>query len=89
MTLGSVDANESVGALLDRLTSQRATGHLTLESPGRGECSIYMLFGHVFHAEGPVGEGDAALNDALTWSSFTYSFDKKAKLPAKETIGRR
>ncbi len=86
MTLRSVDANESVATLLDRL---RATGHLTLESPGRGKCSIYMLFGHVFHAEGPVGEGDAALNDALTWSSFAYSFDKKAKLPAKETIGQR
>jgi len=89
MALRNVDANTSVAAQLDQLTSERATGQLTLEAPGRGKCSVYMIFGHVFHAEEPIGEGDVVLNDALTWSSVTYSFDKKAKLPPKETIGKR
>lgn len=82
------DGNESIAGLLDRLTSQRATGCLTLDSPGRGRCSIYILFGHVFHAEGPVGEGSAVLTDALRWPTFTFSFDARAKLPAKETISQ-
>lgn len=76
---------EPVRGVLESLVANRSTGTLTIVG-GNETCSIYVLFGHVFHAEcGPL-EGSDALRRALSWNAAVCRFDKKAALPTKETI---
>jgi hypothetical protein len=80
--------SENAAQALDRLEGERATGCLTVRSAdGEGVVSMYMRAGQVFHAEGPAGEGDAALSEALGWWDGAATFNPRAKLPEKETIG--
>lgn len=54
---------------------------------GSRQARLYLLFGHVYHAEGPAGTGDAALAEASAWSPVNVQLDARAKLPETETIG--
>ncbi len=79
------DEASSLAPILDRLRAQRATGRLRVIS-GSSEANLYLLFGHLYHAEGPAGTGDAALAEARRWSPVIAQLDPKAKLPETETI---
>jgi Domain of unknown function (DUF4388) len=71
--------------LLQTMQAERATGTLSLEN-GTDSAALYFLFGHLFHAAGPSGQGEDVVIDALGWWDGTYQFDPRAKLPAEETI---
>jgi hypothetical protein len=73
--------------LLVGLQASRATGMLTVTHSDQA-CSLYILFGHLFHATCGGLEGEKALQEALSWSDGTYSFDKKSSLPTAETVTR-
>jgi Domain of unknown function (DUF4388) len=74
-----------LATLLQSMQAERATGTLTIDNGG-DSCSLYFLFGHLFHANGPGGQGEEVVIDALGWSDGSYQFDPRAKLPAEETI---
>src|SRR6476646_11668596 len=67
------------------MQSERATGTLSLDSNGNS-ANLYFLFGHLFHATGPNGQGEPVVLDALHWHDGSFLFDPRAKLPAEETI---
>ena len=77
--------SENAAQAIERLELESATGCLVVNGP-EAEARLYLIDGQVFHAEGPGGEGNAALSEALSWWEATTSFDAKAKLPTKETI---
>lgn len=83
-TQGSL-TDGGLGSLLQTMQAERATGTLAIEN-GSETCSLYFLFGHLFHASGPRGQGEDVVVDALGWDSGSYQFDPRAKLPAEETI---
>src|SRR5205807_4914297 len=83
-TQGSL-TDGGLGALLQTMQAERATGTLAIEH-GKEICSLYFLFGHLFHASGPRGQGEDVVVDALGWDAGSYQFDPRAKLPAEETI---
>jgi hypothetical protein len=83
-TQGSLQESD-LSSLLQTMQSERATGTLTLED-GSESCSLYFLFGHLFHATGPEGDGEEVVMRALTWRDGNFHFDPRAKLPAEETI---
>ena len=83
-TNGSL-AQTSLATLLDTMQSERATGTLAVRR-GDATCSLYFLFGHLFHAAGDLGQGEEAVITALTWPDGVFTFDPRAKLPADETI---
>ena len=74
-----------LATLLQSMQAERATGTLTIDNGG-DSCSLYFLFGHLFHANGPGGQGEEVVIDALGWNDGSYQFDPRAKLPAEETI---
>jgi Domain of unknown function (DUF4388) len=74
-----------LATLLQSMQAERATGTLTIDNGG-DSCSLYFLFGHLFHASGPGGQGEEVVIDALGWDDGAYQFDPRAKLPAEETI---
>ncbi|HVC42808.1 MAG TPA: DUF4388 domain-containing protein [Candidatus Saccharimonadales bacterium] len=74
-----------LATLLQSMQAERATGTLTIDNGG-DNCSLYFLFGHLFHANGPGGQGEEVVIDALGWDDGSYQFDPRAKLPAEETI---
>jgi hypothetical protein len=75
----------SLASLLQTMQAERATGTLAVES-GADNASLYFLFGHLFHAAGPRGQGEDVVIDALSWHEGNFTFDPRAKLPAEETI---
>jgi hypothetical protein len=79
------DTSPSLTPILDRLRVDRATGCLRVTS-GAQRANLYFLFGHLYHAEGPAGTGDAALAEAGAWSPVTTQLDPKAKLPEIQTV---
>ncbi len=81
---GDLDATD-VASLLRGMQQERATGTLSV-TDGLRECSLYFLFGHLFHAVGNGREGEAAVLEALGWHRGSFSFDARAKLPPEETI---
>jgi hypothetical protein len=83
-TQGSL-AQTNLASLLDAMQSERATGTLSLQQ-GAEACSLYFLFGHLFHATGDLGQGEEAVINALGWTDGSFTFDPRAKLPAEETI---
>jgi hypothetical protein len=83
-TNGSL-AQTSLASLLETMQAERATGTLSVRR-GDTACSLYFLFGHLFHAAGDLGQGEEAVIAALTWSDGQFNFDPRAKLPAEETI---
>jgi hypothetical protein len=74
-----------LATLLQSMQAERATGTLTIDNGG-DSCSLYFLFGHLFHASGPGGQGEEVVIDALGWDDGAFQFDPRAKLPAEETI---
>ncbi len=66
---------------------QRRTGTLRLTAGAR-TCSLYFLFGHLFHVASDTLTCEPALQECLTWPDIQYTFDAKAKLPIEETIAR-
>ncbi|MDQ6846168.1 MAG: DUF4388 domain-containing protein [Candidatus Dormibacteraeota bacterium] len=83
-TQGSLKESD-LASLLQTMQSERATGTLTLED-GTDSCSMFFLFGHLFHAVSPEGDGEDVVIRALTWRAGNFHFDPRAKLPAEETI---
>src|SRR5207253_2384053 len=83
-TQGSLH-DAGLASLLQTMQAERATGTLSLEN-GADTCSLYFLFGHLFHASGPGGQGEDVVIGALGWRDGAYQFDPRAKLPAEETI---
>ncbi|HUY96193.1 MAG TPA: DUF4388 domain-containing protein [Verrucomicrobiae bacterium] len=81
---GDLDTTD-VASLLRGMQQERATGTLAV-SDGTRQCSLYFLFGHLFHAVGNGQQGEAAVLDALGWHRGSFSFDARAKLPPEETI---
>jgi hypothetical protein len=83
-TQGSLQESD-LASLLQTMQSERATGTLTLED-GSENCSMFFLFGHLFHAVSPSGDGEDVVIRALSWHEGNFHFDPRAKLPAEETI---
>ncbi|MDQ6856752.1 MAG: DUF4388 domain-containing protein, partial [Candidatus Dormibacteraeota bacterium] len=83
-TQGSLQES-GLASLLQTMQSERATGTLTLED-GSDSCSMFFLFGHLFHAVSPAGDGEEVVVRALSWQEGNFHFDPRAKLPAEETI---
>ena len=83
---GSLDPS-SLRKWLLSAKAQRKTGTLQLTAGGR-TCSLYFLFGHLFHVASDTLTGEPALQECLTWPDMKYTFDAKAKLPTEETIAR-
>jgi hypothetical protein len=83
-TQGSLQEAD-LASLLQTMQSERATGTLTLED-GSDSCSMFFLFGHLFHAVSPEGDGEEVVVRALSWHAGNFHFDPRAKLPAEETI---
>lgn len=77
---------EDTAGLLAQLEAERQTGCLTIESGDGRVCRVFLLMGKIFHAQGPAGEGEAALANANSWLDVTLSFDEKAELPNQQTI---
>ena len=75
----------SLASLLQTMQTERATGALALESQS-DTASLYFLFGHLFHAAGPSGQGEDVVLQALSWHDGSFRFDPRAKLPPEETI---
>jgi hypothetical protein len=73
---------------IEGLIRNKATGKLDVTS-GDQICSLYFLFGHLFHAESGGLKGEDALQVALAWSHPSTMFDPRAHLPSQETILRR
>jgi hypothetical protein len=82
-----VSSAEEARGLLTQLEAQRDTGCLTITSADGLVCQVYLVAGRAFHAVGPMGEGESALDEALDWPDVTLSFDDRAGLPDKQTIG--
>ena len=83
-TQGSLQESD-LASLLQTMQSERATGTLSLED-GSDSCSLFFLFGHLFHAVSPSGDGEDVVIRALSWHEGSFHFDPRAKLPAEETI---
>ena len=84
----AVDGPENpqpVRTVLESLVASRSTGTLTVVH-GDETCSIYLLFGHVFHAVCGDLEGTDAFRHALGWDVAICRFDKQRALPTKETV---
>jgi hypothetical protein len=77
----------SLRAWLLSAQAKRMTGMLQLTSGGR-TCSLYFLFGHLFHVVSGSLTGEAALHDWLTLQDVQYTFDGKATMPTEESIER-
>jgi hypothetical protein len=75
----------SLATLLETMQAERATGTLAV-THSEQTCSLYFLFGHLFHAAGDLGQGEEAVVTALAWNDGQFTFDPRAKLPAEETI---
>ncbi|MGD0448786.1 MAG: DUF4388 domain-containing protein [Candidatus Dormibacteria bacterium] len=75
----------NLASLLQTMQTERATGALALESQS-GTASLYFLFGHLFHAASPSGQGEDVVLQALSWHEGSFRFDPRAKLPPEETI---
>lgn len=86
LTSGSL-AQTPLRTLLLALQSNRATGTLTITRSDQVS-SLYMLFGHLFHARSGTAEGEQVVHEALSWPDGTYSFDGKSKLPTAESVTR-
>ena len=83
-TQGSLQES-SLASLLQTMQTERATGALALESESE-TAALYFLFGHLFHASGPGGQGEDVVIGALSWHDGSFRFDPRAKLPPEETI---
>jgi Domain of unknown function (DUF4388) len=83
-TQGSLQESD-LASLLQTMQSERATGTLHLDA-GEQSCSLFFLFGHLFHATGPDGDGEGVVIRALSWTDGNYHFDRRAKLVARETV---
>jgi hypothetical protein len=70
---------------LEGAQTERATGTLTVKNDGQA-FTLYLLFGHLFHASGEGQTGDDAVIGALRFDDGDYAFDAKAKLPSDETV---
>lgn len=85
-TPGAIDP-AGVRDLLRSIKAERRTGTLQLTAGGR-TCSLYFLFGHLFHAASDTQTGESALLECVGWQDVHYTFDKSAQLPTIESIER-
>jgi hypothetical protein len=83
---GSLDPSSLRDWLLSA-KDERRTGTLQLFA-GSQTCSLYFLFGHLFHVATGTLTGEPALQECLTWQDIHYTFDATAKMPTEETIER-
>jgi hypothetical protein len=85
--LNSFDTRAALKLVLQTALARRLTGTLQVTAGSR-TCSLYFLFGHLFHAASDTLTGEAALLDCLTWQDVRYTFDAKSTMPTDETIER-
>jgi len=71
--------------ILETVQRDRATGTLHLTTD-QGQATLFFLFGHLFHAVSPEGDGEDVVIRAPAWRAGNFHFDPRAKLPAEETI---
>lgn len=83
---GSLDPSSLRDWLLSAKADRR-TGTLQVTA-GSQTCSLYFLFGHLFHVATGTLTGEPALAECLTWQDIHYTFDATAKMPTEETIER-
>jgi hypothetical protein len=83
---GSLDPSSLRDWLLSAQADRR-TGTLQVTA-GSQTCSLYFLFGHLFHVATGTLTGEPALAECLTWHDMHFAFDATAKMPTEETIGR-
>jgi Domain of unknown function (DUF4388) len=83
-TQGSLRESD-LASLLQTMQSERKTGKLILEA-GDQSCTLFFLFGHLFHATDADGAGEAVVIRALSWRDGTYQYDRRPKLGATETV---
>jgi hypothetical protein len=83
---GSLDPSSLRDWLLSA-KDERRTGTLQLTA-GSQACSLYFLFGHLFHVATGTLTGEPALQECLTWQDIHYTFDATATMPTEETIER-
>ena len=85
-TSGSATSGTAtVADVIKMLAKNRATGRLDIAA-GERKAAVYLLFGHVFHAEAAGLKGEDALNAALSWPGASCAFNPDAQLPKDETI---
>jgi|ERR1700681_2856151 len=80
-------AQNSLRTLLVTMQVRRATGALILTHNDQ-VCSLYLLFGHLFHAKCGDVEGEHAVQAAMSWLDGSYAFDPRTILPTTETVTR-
>ena len=83
-TQGSLN-EVGLATLLRSIQTDRTTGTLTVQNGG-DSCSLYFLFGHLFHATSSEGQGEEVVIVALGWDDGSYQFVRRGKLPTTETI---
>jgi hypothetical protein len=79
-------AGTGLRPLLEAARAQRATGTLTVRQPDGGTATLYLLFGHLFHAVAGTAVGDEAVLAALAWTEGDHSFDRGARLPDQGSV---
>lgn len=67
-------------ATIRALARERATGKLEVTSGDRS-CSLYFLFGHLFHAESGSFQGEDALQAALAWGQTSSEIRSERATP--------
>lgn len=75
-----------LASTLEGLKQNRSTGCLQVESPTMGTWRLYLLFGKVFNASGPSGDGDKAVAQALACKDATSRFDARVRLPEEQNL---
>ena len=83
----SINTQASLKQLLRTLQARRETGALQVTAGARTG-SVYLIFGHLFHATSGALAGEPALQELLSWQDARYTFNKTAKLPTELTIDR-
>ena len=63
-------AETPLRSLLEAAQGERSTGTLTLRNGSGESTSLYFLFGHLFHASGPSGQGEDVVIGALGWWKY-------------------
>ena len=77
-----------LATLLQSMQAERATGTLTIDNGG-DSCSLYFLFGHLFHASGPGGQGEEVVIDALGWDDGSFQFDPLERVSFPRAVRHR
>ena len=71
-----------LATLLQSMQAERATGTLTIDNGG-DSASLYFLFGHLFHASGPVGRARKSSSMPLAGTTAPTSSTREPSCPPR------